>query len=102
MIAINRIRPALLVLVAAWLAACALWIQPGVSRPDGAGYFVYLPSTWLDHDLVFYNEWQRFGMIDHGIIRDVTSAPQGFEPLTKDQFRTILRLAQADPRGFVH
>jgi predicted nucleic acid-binding protein len=41
-------------------------------------------------------------LIDHGIIRDVTSAPQGFEPLTKDQFRTILRLAQADPRSFVN
>ena len=41
-------------------------------------------------------------LIDHGIIRDVSSAPQGFEPLTKDQFRTILRLAQADPRSFVH
>jgi predicted nucleic acid-binding protein len=41
-------------------------------------------------------------LIDHGIIRDVTFAPQGFEPLTKEQFRTILRLAQADPRGFVN
>jgi predicted nucleic acid-binding protein len=41
-------------------------------------------------------------LIDHGIIRDGTSAPQGFEPLTKEQFRTILRLAQADPRGFVN
>ena len=30
-----------------------------------------------------------------------TSAPRGFEPLTKDQFRTILQLAQADARGFV-
>jgi hypothetical protein len=41
-------------------------------------------------------------LIDHGIIRDVSSAPQGFEPLTKEQFRTILRLAQADPRSFVN
>ena len=41
-------------------------------------------------------------LIDHGIIRDVTSAPRGFEPLTKDQFRTILQLAQADARGFIH
>jgi hypothetical protein len=65
----GRVRPAVVVLIAVWLTACALWIQPGVSRPDGAGYFVYLPSTWLDHDLVFYNEWQRFGMIGHGIIQ---------------------------------
>jgi predicted nucleic acid-binding protein len=41
-------------------------------------------------------------LIDHGIIRDVTSAPRGFEPLTKDQFRTILQLSQADARGFIH
>ena len=41
-------------------------------------------------------------LIEHGIIRDITSAPQGFEPLTKEQFRTILRLTQADPRGFVN
>ena len=41
-------------------------------------------------------------LIDHGVIRDVNSAPRGFEPLSKDQFRTILQLAQADPRGLVH
>jgi hypothetical protein len=40
-------------------------------------------------------------LIDHGVIRDVESAPRGFETLTKDQFRTILRLAQADARAFV-
>lgn len=60
---------AVVALVVAWVVACALWIQPGVTRPDGVGYFVYLPSTWLDHDFVFYNEWQRFGMIDHGAIQ---------------------------------
>jgi hypothetical protein len=41
-------------------------------------------------------------LTDHGVIRDVNSAPRGFEPLSKDQFRTILQLAQADPRGFVY
>jgi len=40
-------------------------------------------------------------LIDHGIIRDIDSAPRGFEPLPKDQFRTILQLAQAEPRSFV-
>jgi hypothetical protein len=40
-------------------------------------------------------------LIDHGVIRDFNSAPRGFEPLSKVQFRTILQLAQADPRGFV-
>jgi hypothetical protein len=41
-------------------------------------------------------------LIDNGVIRDISSAPRGFEPLSKDQFRTILQLAKADPRGLVH
>jgi predicted nucleic acid-binding protein len=41
-------------------------------------------------------------LIDNGVIRDPNSAPRGFEPITKDQFKTILRLATADPRSFVH
>lgn len=41
-------------------------------------------------------------LIDNGVIRDAESAPRGFEPITKDQFKTILRLATADPRSFVH
>jgi hypothetical protein len=41
-------------------------------------------------------------LIDNGVIRDAESAPRGFELITKDQFKTILRLATADPRSFVH
>jgi hypothetical protein len=41
-------------------------------------------------------------LIEHGVIRDVSSAPRGFEPLTKEQFRTVLQLAQADTRHFLH
>ena len=41
-------------------------------------------------------------LIDNGVIRDINSAPRGFEPLSKDQFRTILQLAKADPRSLVH
>jgi hypothetical protein len=41
-------------------------------------------------------------LIDHGVIRDADSAPRGFEPITKEKFRTILQLAQADPRAFVY
>lgn len=40
-------------------------------------------------------------LIDHGVIRDVESAPRGFEPLSEQQLRTILHLAQAEPRAFV-
>jgi len=50
-----------------WLASLFLWAEAGLYRPDGAGYYVYLPSTWLDHDLLFFNEWQRLGLIRNGI-----------------------------------
>ncbi len=65
---VRRATPALVAIIGVWAITAALWLQPGVRRPDGAAYFVYLPSTWLDHDLVFYDEWQRLGMIDHGIL----------------------------------
>ena len=41
-------------------------------------------------------------LIQHGIIRDVNSAPRGFEPITKDHFVTILKLSQSDNRAVVH
>lgn len=56
------------IVAAVWLVSVILWIHPGVVRPDGAGQLVYLPSAWLDHDLLFYNEWQGFGLIRDGQI----------------------------------
>jgi hypothetical protein len=41
-------------------------------------------------------------LIEHGIIRDIQSAPRGFEPITKDHFLTILKLAQSDNSALVH
>jgi hypothetical protein len=49
--------------VATWLVATALWLTPGLPRPDGVGYFVYLPSTWLDRDLLFFDEWAQMRLI---------------------------------------
>lgn len=40
-------------------------------------------------------------LIDNGIIRDIYSAPRGFEPITSDQFSTILALSKADSRVIV-
>jgi hypothetical protein len=37
-------------------------------------------------------------LIKNGIIRDVNSAPRGFEQLTAEQFSRILELSNADPR----
>jgi len=68
-------RRATVVLTGVWALTTLLWLQPGVVIPDGVGYFVYLPSITLDHDLVFFDEWQRFGMIRDGVIayKDVTA-----------------------------
>jgi hypothetical protein len=70
----RRIAP-VLVLVAVWVISAALWLQPGLVLPDGAGYMVYLPSAWIQHDLLFFDEWQTMGMIENGIIRhkDITA-----------------------------
>jgi len=68
-------RRATIVLTGVWALTTLLWLQPGILIPDGVGYFAYLPSIALDHDLVFFDEWQRFGMIREGVIayKDVTA-----------------------------
>jgi hypothetical protein len=67
-------RGATIVLIAVWLVTALLWLTPGIVRPDGAGYVVYLPSAGLDHDLLFYDEWRELGMVRDGVIlhKDVT------------------------------
>ena len=69
-------RRATAVLVGVWALTTFLWLHPGIVIPDGAGYYVYLPSITLDHDLLFFDEWAQLGMIgDSGVIRfkDVTA-----------------------------
>jgi hypothetical protein len=90
-----------------------------------AAHFISLcrkRSVFTDKELIEYWDWKKYNrpfiveflyaysftkrpnmkeLIDNGIIRDVNSAPRGFEPLTKDQFRTVLQLAKADARSFI-
>jgi hypothetical protein len=54
--------------VALWLVSALLWLTPGITLPDGAGYFVYLPSAVLGGDLLFFDEWREFGMVQRGLI----------------------------------
>lgn len=63
------------IVIGVWALTTLLWLQPGIAIPDGAGYFVYLPSITLDHDLLFFDEWQKFGLIRNGEIayKDVTA-----------------------------
>jgi hypothetical protein len=41
-------------------------------------------------------------LIEHGIIKDISSAPRGFEPIRREQFERILELAEVDPRIVVY
>src|SRR5207245_9837371 len=63
-----RERTAVAILVAIWLRSALLWLQPGITRPDRVGYYVYFPSAYLGHDLLFFDEWQRFGLVPGGRI----------------------------------
>jgi hypothetical protein len=49
--------------VAVWLLTTVLWLTPGLTRPDGVGYFAYLTSTWFDGDLLFFDEWAQARLI---------------------------------------
>lgn len=49
--------------VAAWAVATVLWLSVGVTVPDGVGYFEYLPSSVIDHDLLFFNQWATMGLV---------------------------------------
>jgi predicted nucleic acid-binding protein len=40
-------------------------------------------------------------LIDNGIVRNIESAPRGFEQITQDHLSTILSLSQANPRIIV-
>lgn len=59
---------ALIVVIALWAISTVLWLTPGILRPDAAGYYVYLTSTWSDRDLLLFNDWQTFGLVPHGTI----------------------------------
>jgi len=62
------------IVIAVWALCTALWLTPGITRPDGAGYYAYLPSTYFDHDLLFFDEWAKVGLIRGGeiLFKDVT------------------------------
>src|SRR5438270_552290 len=84
----------------------AMWrVDFATDRQGAFGISRSINRPFIVEFLYAYSFTKRPNMkelIDHGVIRDVNSAPRGFEPLTKEQFRTILQLANADPRGFVN
>ncbi len=70
-------RGAIGLIIAVWLLSTLIWLRPGVTRPDGVAYFAYLPSTYFDHDLLLFNEWQHFGMLPNGLIASEGLTPNG-------------------------
>jgi|GEM_PF-1219009 len=64
-----------LVLLLVWAVSALLWLAPGITKPDGVGYFVYLPSIRFGGDLLFFDEWERFGLIEREVIlhKEVTT-----------------------------
>jgi hypothetical protein len=70
-------RRAVALIIAVWLLATLLWLRPGITRPDGVAYYAYLPSTYFDHDLLLFNEWQHFGMLPGGLIASEGLTPNG-------------------------
>lgn len=68
-------KAAVVAVVAVWLVTTLLWLTPGLTRPDGAGYYAYLPSTWFDHDLLFFDEWAQVRLVRDGkiLFKDVTA-----------------------------
>ena len=62
-------RAAILAIGLLWLLTAIFWIRPGLVLPDGAGYAVHLASSWIDGDLLYFDEWAELGMIDGGWIR---------------------------------
>ncbi len=63
-----RPRLGLFIILAVWFITVTMWLTPGLTLPDGAGYYAYLPSVVLKHDLVFLDEWEQFGMISDGAV----------------------------------
>lgn len=69
-----RRKAAVVAVVAVWLLTTLLWLTPGLTRPDGAGYYAYLPSTYFDRDLLFFDEWAEVRLVRDGkiLFKDVT------------------------------
>jgi hypothetical protein len=55
-----------LLIVGAHLLLGLLFLAPGYIRPDSVAVFAWLRSALFDGDLLFFNEWQAFGMIVNG------------------------------------
>ena len=70
-------RAAIATIITIWLLSALIWLRPGITRPDGVAYFAYLPSTYFDHDLLLFNEWQHFGMLPNGLIASEGLTPNG-------------------------
>lgn len=51
------------------------FLSPGYIVPDSLGAYSFVRSLVLDHDLLFYNEWAAFSLIEGGVtlFKEVTA-----------------------------
>jgi hypothetical protein len=62
------------VLAAALLIIAIVFLSPAYIRPDSVGVYSYLRSAVFDRDLLFFDEWNAFGLIRDGypLFKEVT------------------------------
>ena len=57
------------VLAAALVIIAIIFLSPAYIRPDSVGVYSYLRSAVFDRDLLFFDEWNAFGLIRDAAIR---------------------------------
>lgn len=72
----RRLARSAIALCLLHVAAGIVFLSPGYIRPDSVGVYAYLRSAVIDRDLLFFNEWERFGLVRDGItaFKEVTPA----------------------------
>jgi len=66
-------REAVAIAAALVIIAC-VFLSPAYIRPDSVGVYSYLRSAVFDRDLLFFDEWNAFGLIRDGypLFKEVT------------------------------
>ena len=59
----NSSRREAVLLLAIHVLAGLILLSPGYIRPDSVGVMAWLRSAVFDGDLLFFNEWEGFGMV---------------------------------------
>lgn len=64
-------------ILAIHIAAAMLFLSPGYLEPDSVAIYAYLRSVAFDGDLLFFNEWAGFGLVEGGVTLFKEVTPSG-------------------------